>query len=48
MNVDETTEFTETVDRYLRSSGGLKQYRETAETVLRQFESWLRRQTLNG
>ncbi|SFG71692.1 Phage integrase family protein [Halopelagius inordinatus] len=48
MSVDDATEFTETVDRYLRSSGDSTQYRDTAETVLGQFETWLRRRDLDS
>lgn len=35
----DTTEIEAAVDRYLRSSGESKQYRDTAETVLGQFET---------
>lgn len=44
----DTTEIEAAVDRYLRSSGESKQYRDTAETVLGQFETWLQGGNLNS
>ncbi|MDS0300739.1 recombinase XerD [Halogeometricum sp. S1BR25-6] len=45
MTVDDS-EVSEAVDRYLRASGDSDQYRHTAETVLEQFTTWLRRRDL--
>lgn len=48
MTDDEPTAFSRAVQRYLRSSGDSTQYRDTAETVLGQFETWLRRRDFDS
>lgn len=48
MTADDSTQFSRTVERYLRSSGDSTQYRDTAETVLTQFAEWLRRRDLDA
>lgn len=43
MSIDGDSEIADAVNRYLRANGNSAQYRSTAESVLSQFETWLRR-----